>query len=72
MNKRPYEEKLFLDMTFDEALERLVQTDMEEVKANIARSKKAQPVGGKVRKPPKAVASQNVVKLGTKRKPGAR
>ena len=72
MNKKPYEEKLFLDMPFEEALGRFAKTDMEEVRASIARSKKAQPIGGKVRKPPKAVASQNVVKLGTKRKPGTR
>ncbi len=69
MNKKPYDDKLFLDIPFDEALGRFAKTDMEEVRASIARSKKAQPIGGKVRKPPKAVAPQKVVKLGTKRKP---
>ena len=68
VNEKPFK----LDMPFEEALGRFAKTDMEEVRASIARSKKAQPVGGKVRKPPKAVASQKVVKLGTKRKPGSR
>ena len=72
MTGKKYVEKLFLDMTFDEALERFAQTDMEEVTASIARSKKAKPLGGKVRKPPKAVASQKVVKLSSKRKPDVR
>jgi hypothetical protein len=71
MTKKTYDDKLFLDMPFEEALGRFAKTDMEEVRASIARSKKAQPIGGKVRKPPKAVASQKVVKLGTKRKPGS-
>ncbi len=70
MNKKPYEEKLFVDMNFGEALERFAKTDPEEVAASIAKSKKAKPPGGKLRKPPDSpTTSKNVVRLSSKRKP---
>jgi hypothetical protein len=47
MPKRPgpqtYEEKLRIDMPFDEALQRFIGTDPKEVAANIAKSKAAKP-----------------------------
>ena len=73
MNKKPYDDKLFLDIPFEEALTRFIKTDVKEVAASIARSKKAKPLGGKLRKPPKAEAqSQTVVRLSSKRKPKGR
>ena len=56
MNKKPYEDKLFIDMNFGEALERFAGTKPREVAASIAKSKKAKPPGGKLRKPPDLVA----------------
>ena len=43
MTKRPYEDKLHIDMPFDEALERFIGTDPAEVAANIAKDKAAKP-----------------------------
>ena len=64
------EERLFLDITFGEAMERFAGTKLAEVAASIAKSKKAKPPGGKLRKPPDLVAkSKNVVRLATKRRP---
>ena len=73
MTRKKQEGKLFLDIPFEEALSRFVRTDVKEVAASIARSKKAKPLGGKLRKPPKAEAqSQKVVRLSSKRKPKGR
>lgn len=44
------EPKLYLDMDFDEAMERFAQTYPKEVAANIERSKKKK--AGKERSPP--------------------
>lgn len=68
MNKKPYEEKLFIDMDFGEALERFAGTNPKEVAASIAKSKRVKPPGGKLRKPPDA-DTKNVVKLASARKP---
>ena len=73
MTGKKYEEKLFLDMPFGDALERFAKTNVEEVAASIARSKKAKPPGGKLRKPPDVIAkSQKVIRLARKRKPSGR
>ena len=70
MTRKKYDDKLFLDMPFGEALERFIKTDVEEVAASVARSKKAKPPGGKLRKPPGGrVKSHKVVRLADKRKP---
>ena len=70
MPKRKYEDRLYLDMPFGEALERFAHTDTKEVAASIAKSKKAKPPGGKLRKPPDLVAKgKNVVRLASVRKP---
>ena len=51
MTKRPpYQDKLHIDMPFNEALERFIGTDPKHVQANIKRAKKKRPPGGK--KPP--------------------
>lgn len=71
MPKKPYEEKLYLDMKFGEALERFAGTKPKEVAASIAKSKKAKPPGGKL-KPPGRTTSDKVVRLADKRKPQGR
>ena len=70
MTGKSYDDKLFLDMPFSEALEQFAKTHVEEVRASVARAKKAKPSGGKINKPPdKAVVkSQKVIKLADKRK----
>ena len=69
MSGKKYEEKLFLDMPFGELVERFAGTKPSEVAASIAKSKKAKPPGGKLRKPPDISKVQNVVRLAHKRKP---
>jgi hypothetical protein len=44
------EPQLGLDMPFDEAMNRFMQTDPREVEANIARSKQNKPPGSKKKK----------------------
>ena len=62
--KRTYDEKLHIGMPFDEALERFVGVKPDELHANIAKSKKKRPPGGKKRKPSDSlVDTQNVVRL---------
>lgn len=68
MTGKKYDDKLFLDMPFGEALERFAGTDPKQVAAGIAKSKKAKPPGGKL-KPPGATSVKNVVRLASKRKP---
>jgi hypothetical protein len=46
-----YEPKLALDMPFGEALERFVGVKPRELEANVAKSKKAKPPGGRKRAP---------------------
>ena len=61
MPKR-YDDKLSLDMPFDEALERYVGTDPEEYRAAVAASKKAKPEAERKRPAPKPDQT-NVTKL---------
>ena len=69
MSKKTYDEKLYLDMPFGEALERFAGTKPKEVAASVAKSKKAKPSGGKLVKPPDVRNDdQKVVKLASKRK----
>ena len=70
MTGKKYEDKLFLDMPFGEALERFAGTKVKEVTASVARSKKAKPSSGKINKSPDVVDhTHKVVRLGNKRKP---
>lgn len=57
-----YEDKMALDMPFDEALERFIGTDPAEVAANIAKSKSAKPEAERKRPTPKPDQT-NVTKL---------
>lgn len=50
MTKKPYGDKLTLDMPFGEALERLIGVNPKEMQANVKKAKKRKPPGGK--KPP--------------------
>ena len=69
MMGREYDDKLFLDIPFEEALGRFARTDPKEVAASIKRSKQAVPPGGKLKAPPDLIAqSKNVTKLAVKRK----
>lgn len=45
--RKPYDEKLHLDMPLSEALERFVGVDPKEMRANIKRAKQKKPPGGK-------------------------
>jgi hypothetical protein len=66
----PYENKLHLDMPFDEALERFIGTDRAEVAANIAKSKAAKaPAARKLAAAAGKPDAQNVTELRAKRKP---
>lgn len=59
MTKKKYEQKLYIDMPFDEALERFTGVAPSEVDANIDKEK---------RKKPPASADGSVVQLRSKRK----
>jgi hypothetical protein len=62
------EPALGLDMPFDEALKRFIQTDPKEVEASIKRAKKKKPPGGKKKSPPDVtVDEKNVVSLRDRR-----
>jgi len=50
---RKYDDKMSLDMPFDEALERFIGTDPGETRANIAKSKAAKPEAERKRPTPK-------------------
>jgi hypothetical protein len=70
MTKRPYEDKMHLDMPFDEALERFVGTDPAEMRANIEKSKAAKPPAARAEaKATGKPDTQNVTELRGKRKP---
>ena len=70
MPKRTYDDKMKLDMPFDEGLKRFVGVKPDEMQANIAKSKKKRPPGGKVRKPSDSqVDTRNVVRLRYRRNP---
>lgn len=70
MTGKKYDEKLYLDIPFGEALERFVKTDLKEVAASIAKSKKVKPPGGKLKPPGTVSEAKNVVRLASVRKPG--
>jgi hypothetical protein len=64
MPKRTYDDKMHLDMPFDEALERFAGVDPKQMHANIKRAKKKRPPGGRKAKPSDdQVDAQNVSKL---------
>jgi len=63
-----YDDKMHLDMPFDEALERFIGADPEETRANIAKSKQAKPEAERKRPTPEPDQT-NVTKLSTKRNP---
>jgi len=67
---RKYDDKMHLDLPFDEALERFIGTDPAEVAANIAKSKTAKPEAERKRPTPKPDQT-NVTKLSAKRKPAS-
>ena len=70
MTGKKYEEKLFLDIPFGEALERFAGTEPKQVTASVAKSRKAKPPGGKLKAPPDGITqSKNIVRLAGKRKP---
>jgi hypothetical protein len=66
---RKYDERLHIDMPFEEALERYVGADPTEMRDNIKKSKKKRPPGGRKHKPSDDQGeSQNVVRLRDRRK----
>lgn len=65
---RKYDDKMSLDMPFDEALERYIGTKPDEMHANIAKSKRTKPEAERKRPAPKPDQT-NVTKLAAKRKP---
>jgi len=68
MADRKYDDKMKLDMPFEEALERFVGTKPSEMRANVEKSKKKRPPGGKKAKPSDDQAdTQNVVSLRDRR-----
>lgn len=70
MSGKKYDDKLFLDITFGEALERFAGTKVKEVTESVARSKKAKPTSGKINEPPvPVVKDKKVVRLASVRKP---
>jgi hypothetical protein len=50
-----------LDIPFDEALRRFIETDPAEVEANIRRSKKKKPPGAKIKAAPSGSKDQKSV-----------
>lgn len=69
MTKRPYEDKMHLDMPFGEALERFVGVKPDELKANIDKSKDAKPPADRKLAAAGKPDDQNVTQLRRKRKP---
>lgn len=74
MSGKKYDDKMRLDMPFEEALERFIGTDPKHVRANIKRAKKKRPPGGKKAPPDESDSESNVAKLrdARKRKPKGR
>jgi len=67
--KRRYDDKLYLDISFGEVMERFAGVKPSEMHANIRKAKKKKPPGGKKHAPPDdAVKGQNVVRLRDRRK----
>jgi hypothetical protein len=64
MTARPPKDVFFgLDMPFGEAMERYVGVNPKELDANISKTKKKKPPGGKKAKPGGKVKSGNVILL---------
>jgi hypothetical protein len=72
MTKGPREEKMHLDMPFDEALERFIGTDTAEVAANLEKSKAAKPPADRVLQSANKPDQTNLTKLSPKRGTGSR
>jgi hypothetical protein len=72
MTRRPYEEKMHLDMPFDEAVERFIGVDPAEYQANVDKAKQAKPPAERGRRSAGKPDSQNVTKLRGKAKPANR
>ncbi len=67
--RKSYDDKLHIDMPFSEAVERFAGVKPSEMHANIKKSKKRKPPGGKKHKPPGDTGKgQNVVRLRDRRK----
>ena len=64
MASRKYDDKMKLEMPPDEALERFIGTSPDELEANIRRSKKKKPSGGKSKPKP---SDDNVASLTQRR-----
>lgn len=60
-NRKKYENKLFIDMPFGEALERFAGVDPQELQANLDKGKKKKPPGRKKSQP--GGPSVNIVQL---------
>jgi hypothetical protein len=54
---------LRIDMGFDEALERFIQTKPSELEGNVKKSKQKKPPGSKKRRKPSGGKSQAIVSL---------
>ncbi|CAN5163462.1 hypothetical protein BH10PSE10_BH10PSE10_21890 [soil metagenome] len=65
--KKPYDDKLHIDLPFEDAVERFIGVDPAEMHANIERSKKKKPPGGKKKVPSDGNVDQNVVSLRDRR-----
>lgn len=65
MTKKKYEEKLHIDMDFNEALERFSNVDPQEMQANIDKQKKRRSTGRAVK--PNPGDPQSVVSLRDRR-----
>jgi len=65
MTGRKYEKKLYIDMNFEEALERFGTTDPAELPDNIKLSRKRRPGGNK----PPGVTSEKTPSEGRVRQP---
>ena len=74
MAKRKYEEQLYIDMPFGEAVERFIGVKPEELKENLEKQKrKRKPSGSGRKKPPEGTdADPKVVRLRDQRKPPSR
>ena len=66
MTTRRYEDKLHIDMPFDEALERFASVDPKEMHANITKSKKKKPPGGKKTQAVRREQSRQEYRLATR------
>lgn len=65
MTKKKYEDKLYIDMDFEEALERFSNVDPQEMQANIDKQKKRRSTGTAVKQNP--ADPQSVVSLRNRR-----